>query len=615
MNDTGLYINELLDSFSEVTVLNNGIATHVRGGVLDLTILSTSLLPIADWKLHPYLTSDHLATITTVRIPRVTLPPPIPRWNLKKANWPLFTDAMEKWASNYIPPSDATQLEKDFTNAIHNANKSSIPLTNVTLHAHKNCWFYNDRIRELKHRMNMFRKALHRSHSPTILESFRTLRRLVKMEISEIKAKAWLSWCETITAHTSLKEMWTNLRLASGAKRSMPAPHPHPHSEANRLALSFATRCSSTQLPASVSRKLQQLKPIRQQVIQIAIDSPAQSDTPFTLTELEKATKTSKDTTPGIDKIPYSMLHHLGPSSMGTLLRLFNASYHQGTLPQAWKSANLIPIPKRDSTNAFRPISLLSCIGKTMERAVLHRLQHIIPSLHPHILAYEKGTGTADNIATLLSLTDGNDSVIVFLDLEKAFELANHDAILHALAEKGVKGKLLKWVKDYLSNRKARVRFQGHTSDFYPFENGTPQGGLLGPFLFNLLIVKLVEIPFPNNTHLLAYADDLQLVVTGRNRYVNAQLALNLLESTCKELGLKINSNKTKALQIRRHINLQNLYIGNLPLDWVNSHKCLGIFFNENLSSTTQLRHLLLRTKPLLNVMRRLTSSKLGAGF
>ncbi|XP_069992289.1 uncharacterized protein [Penaeus vannamei] len=363
--------------------------------------------------------------------------------------------------------------------------------------------------------------------------------------------------------------MWTNLRLASGAKRSMPTPHPHPHSEANRLALSFATHCSSTQLPASVSRKLQQLKPI-QQVIQIAIDSPAQSDTPFTLNELEKATKTSKDTTPGIDKIPYSMLHHLGPSSMGTLLRQFNAPYHQGTLPQAWKSANLIPIPKCDSTNAFRPISLLSCIGKTMERAVLHRLQYIIPSLHPHIFAYEKGTGTADNIATLLSLTDGNDSVIVFLDLEKAFELANHDAILHALAEKGVKGKLLKWVKDYLSNRKARVRFQGHTSDFYPFENGTPQGGLLGPFLFNLLIVKLVEIPFPNNTHLLAYADDLQLVVTGT---------------------------------------------GNLPLDWVNSHKCLAIFFNENLSSTAQLRRLLLRSKLILNVMRRLTSSKLGPVF
>ncbi|ROT63132.1 hypothetical protein C7M84_019001 [Penaeus vannamei] len=204
--------------------------------------------------------------------------------------------------------------------------------------------------------------------------------------------------------------MWTNLRLASGAKRSMP---------------SLGSQQTCTLLCHALFIH------------------------PTACIRFKEATTAEAHPT-------------TRPSSMGTLLRLFNASYHQGTLPQAWKSANLIPIPKRDSTNAFRPISLLSCIG--------------------------------------------------------------------------------------------------------------------------------------------------------RNRYVNAQLALNLLESTCKELGLKINSNKTKALQLRRHINLQNLYIGNLPLDWVNSHKCLGIFFNENLSSTTQLRRLLLRTKPLLNVMRRLTSS-LGQVF
>lgn len=65
---------------------------------------------------------------------------------------------MEKWASNYTPPADVTQLEKDFTTAIHNATDTSIPLTNITFHA---SWFYNDRDRELKDRMNMFRKALH----------------------------------------------------------------------------------------------------------------------------------------------------------------------------------------------------------------------------------------------------------------------------------------------------------------------------------------------------------------------------------------------------------------------------------------------------------------------
>lgn len=177
------------------------------------------------------------------------------------------------------------------------------------------------------------------------------------MEISDIKSKAWVSWCETISAYTSLKDMWTNLRLALGAKCSMPAPHSHPHSEANRLALSFATRCSSSQLPASVSQKLQQVRPTRQHVIQTAIHSSAQRDTPSTLSELVKATTTFKDTAPGIDKIPYFMLYHLGPSSMRALLRLFNASYHKETLPQAWKSANIQLIPKRYSTNTFQPIS------------------------------------------------------------------------------------------------------------------------------------------------------------------------------------------------------------------------------------------------------------------
>lgn len=77
-----------------------------------------------------------------------------------------------------------------------------------------------------------------------------------------------------------------------------------------------------------------------------------------------------------------------------------------------------------------------------MERAVLHRLQHI-PSFHHHIFAYEKGAGTGDNIAILLFLPIGNDSVVVFLDLETAFELANHDVILHILADNGVMSKLL----------------------------------------------------------------------------------------------------------------------------------------------------------------------------
>ncbi|ROT82187.1 hypothetical protein C7M84_024641 [Penaeus vannamei] len=244
--------------------------------------------------------------------------------------------------------------------------------------------------------------------------------------------------------------MWTKLRLASGAKCSMLAPHPHPHSEANRLALSFATPSVA---PCNASHNF--LAP-----------NPRTAPQPGT-----------------------TYLNHQ-PKTHGTCCA--------------------------PSLHLSRYISYLAMETCMCSIAYKH---HSIPSIH----IFLEGTGTA-HITTLLSLTDGNDSVIVFLDLEKAFELANRDAILHILAEKGVKGMLLQWVKDYISNRKVRVKFQGRTSEFYPFEIGIPQGGLLSPFLFNLLIVKLADTSFPNNTHLIAYADDFQLVVTGRNRLTSSKL-------------------------------------------------------------------------------------------
>lgn len=140
-----------------------------------------------------------------------------------------------------------------------------------------------------------------------------------------------------------------------------------------------------------------------------------------------------------------------------------------------------------------------------MERAILARLTHLIPRPHQHSFAFCKGMGTAENLSYIHSVIDGNDSIIVFLDLEKAFELANAEAILSLLAKRGVAGNILAWTKDYHHERQARIRYQGHFSEFLTFENGTPQGGILSPFLFNILIADLLTIHLPSD--ILAYAD------------------------------------------------------------------------------------------------------------
>jgi len=250
-----------------------------------------------------------------------------------------------------------------------------------------------------------------------------------------------------------------------------------------------------------------------------------------------------------------------------------------------------------------------------MERAILRRLRFLIPRPHKHSYAYCKGFGTRDNLATIHSLIDGKDSIIVYLDLEKAFELANREAIISTLASRGISGNILKWCNDYLLDRKARVRFQGHTSGFMQFENGTPQGGILSPFLFNILIAELLSVQTPPNSHLMAYADDIQLITTGSARLINAQHTLDIIAARCKELGLKINSGKTRAMQVRRCIPNQHLYIHTERIEWDTQYKCLGIIFNNKCDSSDHLRHVLKKTKSRINVLRRLSGTDIGAGY
>ena len=81
----GRHIHYTLEGHPTVALLNTGVPTHIRGGRLDLTFTSTVLATDADWRLHPTLTSDHYAIITTLQVNRPTIPLPPPKWNLKKS--------------------------------------------------------------------------------------------------------------------------------------------------------------------------------------------------------------------------------------------------------------------------------------------------------------------------------------------------------------------------------------------------------------------------------------------------------------------------------------------------------------------------------------------------
>ena len=101
----------------------------------------------------------------------------------------------------------------------------------------------------------------------------------------------------------------------------------------------------------------------------------------LTMSELNDAISRLKNKkAPGKDGVSNEMIKHLGPAAKTKLLEIFNLSWKTGVFPPAWKEAIMIPIPKKNKnpkkkTN-YRPINLLSCLGKTLERMINQQPDH-----------------------------------------------------------------------------------------------------------------------------------------------------------------------------------------------------------------------------------------------
>ncbi|XP_050707122.1 uncharacterized protein LOC126992427 [Eriocheir sinensis] len=167
---------------------------------------------------------------------------------------------------------------------------------------------------------------------------------------------------------------------------------------------------------------------------------------------------------------------------------------------------------------------------------------------------------------------------------------------------------------DYLRDRTAKVRFQGHVSSKQGFENGTPQGGVLSPTLFNALMEALAGLPLGRNVTLLSYADDLALVAVGRgNRLSWAQKALDSVTAACRDLGLSVSAGKSRAMSILGPTPEQSLRIQGVRLEWCTAYQYLGVWIDHRLTFSKEAEYLKSRMKCRLTVMRRMTTTRAGA--
>jgi hypothetical protein len=149
----------------------------------------------------------------------------------------------------------------------------------------------------------------------------------------------------------------------------------------------------------------------------------------------------SNSTAVGPDGLIAMHLKHLGPSGFSYLTELYNLSITNANIPAVWKRANIVPIPKpgkpANSSTGYRPISLLSPAIKVLERLLLPFPPDALPtanSQHGYKPMHSCTTALLP-LATKVAIgfnevKPASRTVLVALDLAKAFDAINYDLLL-----------------------------------------------------------------------------------------------------------------------------------------------------------------------------------------
>ena len=226
----------------------------------------------------------------------------------------------------------------------------------------------------------------------------------------------------------------------------------------------------------------------------------------------------------GDEGFPAIVLKKCKFNLVNPLLMLWKDSFNSGHIHTMFLHQLVTPLYKGKGSKCqavnYRPISLTSHIIKMFERVLRDKIVNFLEEnciLNQNQHGFRKGRSCLSELLAhyeeiMRNANTGEGTDTIYLDFAKAFDKVDHKLLLKKLTSVGIKGKLLNWLKAFLSNRKQEVVIDSVKSFVWAVLSGVPQGSVLGPILFLIFINDIGNSVL--NAKLKSFADDTKLSCT-----------------------------------------------------------------------------------------------------
>lgn len=597
IDNRGRAVEELLVS-SNMIFLNDGSPTRIcpkdgHFSAIDLSITSESIASRFTWDVGDDCHgSDHFPLLLRITDKPIEVSKR-PRWLYEKADWKRFQEVT-------IAP-ERIEVES-VTAAIINAAKKSIPLTSCKIGTKSVHWWSTEVAEAVKIRRKHLRRLRkmdqNNPNRPAALADFQSARRKAREIIKEAKQKSWSNFVTGISPSLSTTEVWRRINcFRTGKKETIDRLLINgelviePKTVAERLADYFYEVSADSSM---TTEHLEHRHTVTVKDPAFKNNEDEYYNEPFRLDELTFALKSCKGQSAGPDRVGYPMLQNLSPDLIRTVLELFNKIWICGHIPTSWKEGIVVPIPKTGKDckelGNQRPITLVSCLGKLLEKMVNRRLLTLLESLGvlgEEQFGFRTGRGTDDYFADfeeeVQQVFDNRKHMdCVLLDITKAYDTAWRTPILASLERWGIGGRLARYVQDFLSERTFRVSIGNVLSELRIQENGVPQGTVLAVTAFLIRMTELRKY-IPTPTRIRLYADDIMLTTVSKFPIANrkrTQNAVAAVETWTSLHGFQLAGSKSNVLHItRRHRTpeLPAITTDTGPILAVQSARILGV--------------------------------------